>query len=57
MLVYGEGLLIWVFVMIESFINNYEFGLLIQIYCDLDVVIQGDGWFVVQDKQGNEVYI
>lgn len=39
MLVYGEGLLICVFFMIESLLNNYELGLMIKIDCDLDVVI------------------
>ena len=54
--VYGEGLPSRVFAMTESPANNYEDGPLIQTGRDLDVAIQGDGWFAVQDEQGNEAY-
>ncbi|MDC8830440.1 flagellar basal-body rod protein FlgF [Alteromonas gilva] len=54
--VYGEGLPTRVFAMTESPTNNYEDGPLIQTGRDLDVAIQGDGWFAVQDGQGNEAY-
>ena len=54
--VYGEGLPTRVFAMTESPTNNYESGPLIQTHRDLDMAIQGDGWFAVQDQQGNEAY-
>ncbi|NVK57602.1 MAG: flagellar basal-body rod protein FlgF [Alteromonadaceae bacterium] len=54
--VYGEGLPSRVFAMTENPTNNYEDGPLIQTGRDLDVAIQGDGWFAVQDAQGNEAY-
>ena len=54
--VYGEGLPSRVFAMTESPANNYEDGPLIQTGRDLDVAIQGDVWFAVQDEQGNEAY-
>lgn len=53
---YGEGLPTRVFAMTESPTNNYEGGAMIQTDRELDVAIQGDGWFAVQDKQGNEAY-
>ena len=54
--VYGEGLPPRVFAMTESPTNNYESGPMIQTGRDLDVAVQGDGWFAVQDAQGNEAY-
>lgn len=54
--VYGEGLPSRVFAMTESPSNNYEDGPLMQTGRDLDVAVQGDGWFAVQDSQGNEAY-
>ena len=54
--VYGEGLPTRVFAMTESPTNNYESGPMIQTGRDLDVAVQGDGWFAVQDAQGNEAY-
>lgn len=53
---YGEGLPTRVFAMTESPTNNYEGGAMIQTGRDLDVAIQGDGWFAVQDAQGGEAY-
>ncbi|RDV25027.1 flagellar basal-body rod protein FlgF [Alteromonas aestuariivivens] len=54
--VYGEGLPTRVFSMTESPGNNYESGPMIQTGRDLDVAIQGDGWFTVQDANGQEAY-
>ena len=54
--VYGEGLPTRAFAMTESPTNNYESGPMIQTGRDLDVAVQGDGWFAVQDAQGNEAY-
>ncbi len=53
---YGEGLPTRVFSMTESPSNNYESGPMIQTGRDLDVAIQGDGWFAVQDENGQEAY-
>ena len=54
--VYGEGLPTRVFSMTESPTNNYESGPMIQTGRELDVAIQGDGWFTVQDANGQEAY-
>ncbi|WP_218310861.1 flagellar basal-body rod protein FlgF [Alteromonas antoniana] len=54
--VYGEGLPSRVFSMTESPTNNYESGPMIQTGRELDVAIQGDGWFTVQDANGQEAY-
>lgn len=54
--VYGEGLPTRVFSMTESPTNNYESGPMIQTGRELDVAIQGDGWFTVQDAYGQEAY-
>jgi flagellar basal-body rod protein FlgF len=53
---YGEGLPTRVFAMTESPTNNYVGGPMIQTERDLDVAIQGDGWFAVQDANGQEAY-
>lgn len=53
---YGEGLPTRVFAMTESPTNNYETGPMIQTGRELDVAIQGQGWFAVLDKNGNESY-
>ncbi|QJR81805.1 flagellar basal-body rod protein FlgF [Alteromonas pelagimontana] len=53
---YGEGLPTRVFSMTESPSNNYEAGAMVQTNRDLDVAIQGEGWFSVQDASGNEAY-
>ena len=53
---YGEGLPTRVFSMTESPSNNYESGPMIKTDRDLDVAIQGDGWFAVQDQNGQEAY-
>jgi len=53
---YGEGLPTRVFSMTENPSNNYESGPMIQTGRELDVAIQGDGWFAVQDVNGQEAY-
>lgn len=53
---FGEGLPTRVFSMTESPLNDYEGGAMIQTERDLDISIQGDGWFSVLDAQGNEAY-
>ena len=53
---YGEGLPSRVFSMTESPSNNYESGAMVQTNRDLDVAIQGDGWFAVQAADGQEAY-
>lgn len=53
---YGEGLPSRVFSMTESPGNNYESGSMITTDRSLDVAIQGDGWFSVQTKFGEEAY-
>ncbi|MFS1702343.1 flagellar basal-body rod protein FlgF [Aestuariibacter sp. GS-14] len=54
--VYGEGLPTRVFAITESPTNNYESGPMIQTGRQLDVAVQGDGWFAIQDQQGKEAY-
>ncbi|MDF2178324.1 flagellar basal-body rod protein FlgF [Aliiglaciecola sp. CAU 1673] len=53
---FGEGLPTRVFSMTESPANDFEDGAMIQTDRELDLAIQGDGWFSVQDDQGNEAY-
>ncbi|GAC20856.1 flagellar basal body rod protein FlgF [Paraglaciecola arctica] len=53
---FGEGLPTRVFSMTENVTNNYEGGAMIQTGRELDLAIQGDGWFSVLDAQGNEAY-
>ena len=53
---FGEGLPTRVFSMTENAANNFEGGPMIQTGRELDLAIQGDGWFSVQDAQGNEAY-
>ncbi|MBU2977924.1 flagellar basal body rod protein FlgF [Alteromonas sp. C1M14] len=53
---YGEGLPTRVFSMTESPASNYESGAMIQTNRDLDVAIQGDGWFAMQTPDGQEAY-
>lgn len=56
MAAFGEGLPTRVFSMTESPGNIYAPGSMIQTGRELDVAIQGDGWFAVQDRNGNEAY-
>ncbi|QPG04974.1 flagellar basal body rod protein FlgF [Salinimonas marina] len=51
---YGEGLPTRVFAMTESPSNNYEGGAMVQTGRDLDVAVQGKGWFAMQDATGQE---
>lgn len=53
---FGEGLPTRVFAMTESPTNNYASGPQIRTDRELDVAIQGDGWFAVQDANGYEAY-
>ena len=53
---FGEGLPTRVFSMTESPTNNYDGGAMIQTDRELDVAVQGNGWFSVLDNQGNEAY-
>ena len=53
---FGEGLPTRVFAMTESPANRYDAGALVQTNRDLDIAVEGNGWFAVQDKQGNEAY-
>lgn len=53
---YGDGLPTRVFSMTESPINNYAGGGMIKTDRELDLAIQGQGWFTVQDANGNEAY-
>ncbi|MDN4503184.1 flagellar basal-body rod protein FlgF [Alteromonadaceae bacterium BrNp21-10] len=53
---YGEGLPTRVFAMTESPSNDYEGGAMIQTERDLDIAVQGSGWFAVSDAQGQEAY-
>jgi len=54
MQVFGEGLATRVFSLTESPGQNFESGLLRTTGRDLDVSIQGSGWFVVESKTNGE---
>ncbi|KRS22795.1 flagellar basal body rod protein FlgF [Alishewanella sp. WH16-1] len=53
---FGAGLPTRVFSMTERPGQNFDSGALIITERELDMAIQGDGWFAVQDKDGNEAY-
>ena len=53
---YGDGMPSRVFAMTESPANRYDAGALVQTNRGLDIAVQGDGWFSVIDKDGNEAY-
>lgn len=53
---FGAGLPTRVFSMTESPGQNFDSGAMIITERELDIAIQGDGWFAVQDKEGNEAY-
>lgn len=53
---YGEGLPTRAFSMTENPTNNYASGPMIQTGRELDLAIQGEGWFSVLDANGNEAY-
>lgn len=53
---FGAGLPTRVFALTESPGQNFDSGAVIITERELDIAIQGDGWFAVQDKNGNEAY-
>ncbi len=53
---FGDGLPSRVFAMTEMPSQNFDAGELKITENDLDIAIQGDGWFAVQDADGNEAY-
>ncbi|AWB67953.1 flagellar biosynthesis protein FlgF [Saccharobesus litoralis] len=53
---FGEGLPSRVFSMTESPGQNMSGGALITTGRELDIALQGQGWFAVQDNTGNEAY-
>jgi flagellar basal-body rod protein FlgF len=53
---FGEGLPSRVFAMTEKPSQNFDSGALMQTSRDLDLAIQGPGWFAVQAEDGSEGY-
>jgi flagellar basal-body rod protein FlgF len=53
---FGDGLPTRVFSMTENPVNNFNSGAMMQTDRQLDLAIQGDGWFSVLDDKGNEAY-
>ncbi len=53
---YGDGMPTRVFAMTESPANRYDAGAFVQTNRDLDIAVEGNGWFAVIDKDGNEAY-
>ncbi len=53
---FGDGLPTRVFSMTEGYANKMTAGSMVQTERDMDLAIQGDGWFAVQDSKGNEAY-
>ena len=53
---FGEGMPSRVFAMLEKSSQNFDSGSLMQTSRDLDLAIQGPGWFVVQAEDGTEGY-
>lgn len=53
--VYGEGLPSRVFAMTERTGHNFEAGSAISTGRNLDISIAGNGWFVTQNEQGEEL--
>ncbi|AOW76563.1 flagellar biosynthesis protein FlgF [Colwellia sp. PAMC 20917] len=53
---FGEGLPSRVFAMTENASQNFDSGSLMQTSRDLDLAIQGPGWFAVQAENGAEGY-
>lgn len=54
--VYGDGYASRVYAMTESPGVKYAAGTISQTGNDLDVAVNGNGWFVVQDASGKEAY-
>jgi len=53
---FGEGMPTRVFAMTERASQNFDSGSLQSTGRDLDIAIQGDGWFAVQTPDGSEAY-
>ena len=53
---FGEGMPSRVFSMTEKSSQNFDSGSLMQTSRDLDLAIQGPGWFAVQAEDGTEGY-
>lgn len=53
---FGDGLPTRVFSMTESPSQNFDTGELKITENELDIAIRGDGWFAVQDANGQEAY-
>jgi len=53
---FGEGMPSRVFSMTEKSSQNFDSGSLMQTSRDLDLAIQGSGWFAVQAEDGTEGY-
>ena len=53
---FGEGMPTRVFAMTERASQNFDSGALLTTGRDLDIAIEGDGWFAVQTPDGNEAY-
>jgi len=53
---FGEGLPSRVFSMTETASQNFDSGALLNTSRDLDLAIQGPGWFAVQAEDGSEGY-
>lgn len=53
---FGEGQATRVFTMTERASQNFDSGALLTTGRDLDVAIEGDGWFAVQDATGEVAY-
>lgn len=53
---FGEGMPSRVFAMLEKSSQNFDSGSLMQTSRDLDLAIQGPGWFAVQAEDGTEGY-
>lgn len=53
---FGEGLPSRVFAMNERASQNFDSGALLTTDRDLDLAIEGEGWFSVQSEDGSEAY-
>ncbi|WP_440875620.1 flagellar basal-body rod protein FlgF [Thalassotalea sp. PLHSN55] len=53
---FGEGMPSRVFSMTERSSQNFDSGALLSTGRDLDIAIEGEGWFAVQAKDGSEGY-
>ncbi len=53
---FGEGMPSRVFAMTERASQNFDSGALLSTGRDLDIAVQGEGWFAVQSEDGTEAY-